>query len=693
MKFLALRNRDFHYVIDLPLIHQPIKVILRDDNCLENMVLTETLSNNSNSWKMKYGIMSSMKTFKALNNTHIYRTFSSAGGSSLVNYLPYSISYLLGNVSALPTLYLQSQVTKKLSAEDLTCTTNRSHNDILGLQDSGYPFIFKFYAFIRKHMAFAPYNFTLLQNDPLRRLSPSCRLQVEVYHFLDWLVSSESAANMLISYGLCQIKNGYTTAHLAEISCLDRQNLTVTAEKIVKEKMREGEYIWEDDEDAGKNLNQIFITLCATIAILIIVSIILIRYFCAHHQAISEYIIDIEHMEPSSTSANTQVSQSACKMKNTAFLEYALGSSSEQRTLNSITNVKNPRKITTNTWVYADSILSIAPVSRRYKSKEVLLKPTNLASSSIRFIGKRRAKFQQYTEVDHENVQRFYGLAKFSASKGRLKRNYLLHQLEKIRKTQQEENAMTQGYSESDFILPWIYYIIVEPCVRGSLFELLHSGQFEISKPMKLTLASDIASGMAYLHSKKIVHGRLSSLTCLLDSKWVVKIARWQHIRELAQTDYNDSKTNTFRGISRHRLKVSWHPEYLRLVWKSPAQLKSIIAVHKNGVLPTLHHGDHTGLMEHVFTKRSRGETRKNKTVEKMEAGHDVSEIENEYRSKACDVYSFGVIMTEIWSLEVPFQTALSVYQQEYQLAEAICKNTYKLPISINMPLKVGKYV
>ncbi len=62
-----------------------------------------------------------------------------------------------------------------------------------------------------------------------------------------------------------------------------------------------------------------------------------------------------------------------------------------------------------------------------------------------------------------------------------------------------------------------------------------------------------------------------------------------------------------------------------------------------------------------------------------------------DYRTTACDVYSFGVILAELWNAEVPFQTALENYAHEYQLAEAICRKAVRLNISTNMPSKVSQ--
>lgn len=40
----------------------------------------------------------------------------------------------------------------------------------------------------------------------------------------------------------------------------------------------------------------------------------------------------------------------------------------------------------------------------------------------------------------------------------------------------------------------------------------------------RFSFATDVARGMSYLHQHRICHGRLKSLNCVLDDRWVCKI-------------------------------------------------------------------------------------------------------------------------------------------------------------------------
>jgi serine/threonine protein kinase len=69
--------------------------------------------------------------------------------------------------------------------------------------------------------------------------------------------------------------------------------------------------------------------------------------------------------------------------------------------------------------------------------------------------------------------------------------------------------------------------IIMEYCERGSLFEVLHDTSQVIDYKMILRLLLQIAEALVYLHSNRppILHRDLKSLNVLLDEHWGVKVA------------------------------------------------------------------------------------------------------------------------------------------------------------------------
>ncbi|KAG7487760.1 hypothetical protein MATL_G00026820 [Megalops atlanticus] len=67
--------------------------------------------------------------------------------------------------------------------------------------------------------------------------------------------------------------------------------------------------------------------------------------------------------------------------------------------------------------------------------------------------------------------------------------------------------------------------IITEYCPKGSLADVLLNEDVPINWGFRLSFATDIARGMAYLHQHKMFHGRLHSRNCIIDDRWVCKIS------------------------------------------------------------------------------------------------------------------------------------------------------------------------
>ncbi|XP_076019064.1 atrial natriuretic peptide receptor 1 [Genypterus blacodes] len=66
--------------------------------------------------------------------------------------------------------------------------------------------------------------------------------------------------------------------------------------------------------------------------------------------------------------------------------------------------------------------------------------------------------------------------------------------------------------------------IVTEYCPKGSLNDVLLNEEIPLNWGFRFSFATDIARGMSYLHHHRICHGRLKSLNCVLDDRWVCKI-------------------------------------------------------------------------------------------------------------------------------------------------------------------------
>ncbi|KAI5609296.1 atrial natriuretic peptide receptor 2-like, partial [Silurus asotus] len=67
--------------------------------------------------------------------------------------------------------------------------------------------------------------------------------------------------------------------------------------------------------------------------------------------------------------------------------------------------------------------------------------------------------------------------------------------------------------------------IVTEYCPKGSLSDVLLNEEIPLNWGFRFSFATDIARGMSYLHQHKICHGRLTSSNCVIDDRWVCKIA------------------------------------------------------------------------------------------------------------------------------------------------------------------------
>ncbi|XP_072918627.1 atrial natriuretic peptide receptor 2-like isoform X2 [Hemitrygon akajei] len=67
--------------------------------------------------------------------------------------------------------------------------------------------------------------------------------------------------------------------------------------------------------------------------------------------------------------------------------------------------------------------------------------------------------------------------------------------------------------------------IVTEYCPKGSLSDVLFNEDIPLNWGFRLSFATDVSRGMAYLHHRKVYHGRLKSTNCIIDDRWVCKIA------------------------------------------------------------------------------------------------------------------------------------------------------------------------
>ncbi|KAK2151738.1 hypothetical protein LSH36_353g08046 [Paralvinella palmiformis] len=74
-------------------------------------------------------------------------------------------------------------------------------------------------------------------------------------------------------------------------------------------------------------------------------------------------------------------------------------------------------------------------------------------------------------------------------------------------------------------------YLVSDHAEKGSLTDVLQNTGYTLDNNLKYSLALDVATGMDFLHNNGIVHGSLTSDCCLMDYRWNVKITHWEILK------------------------------------------------------------------------------------------------------------------------------------------------------------------
>ncbi|XP_053549133.1 atrial natriuretic peptide receptor 2-like [Bombina bombina] len=151
---------------------------------------------------------------------------------------------------------------------------------------------------------------------------------------------------------------------------------------------------------------------------------------------------------------------------------------------------------------------------RQYNNNAPLGQCLDIAPNTV-LIGSSTESFMQTGQYDGRRV----------AAKRIYKNNFTISktirkEVQLVRKLDHQNICKFFGGSVEGNI-----YIITEYCPKGSLADVLLNDNVPLNWGFRLSFATDIARGMAYLHHHKIYHGRLTSRNCVIDDRWVCKIS------------------------------------------------------------------------------------------------------------------------------------------------------------------------
>ncbi|XP_031367496.1 atrial natriuretic peptide receptor 1-like isoform X4 [Apis dorsata] len=111
--------------------------------------------------------------------------------------------------------------------------------------------------------------------------------------------------------------------------------------------------------------------------------------------------------------------------------------------------------------------------------------------------------------------------------------------------------------------------LLTEYCPKGSLQDILENEQIKLDRVFRGSLIHDIVRGMVYLHASEVKsHGNLKSSNCVVDSRFVLKIADFG-LHELRRPAYCEPEVDK-NNYAFWRGQLWTAPELLRMERRPP---------------------------------------------------------------------------------------------------------------------------
>lgn len=176
-------------------------------------------------------------------------------------------------------------------------------------------------------------------------------------------------------------------------------------------------------------------------------------------------------------------------------------------------------------------------------------------------------------------------------------------------------------------------YVIGEYCRKGSLADVLQDNRITMTLEFKLALALDVCQGMCFLHNQHLIHGNLKACVCFVDAKWTVKVGDWEFLKLLTLNNEENAMIagNVYKGSLTKPSITS------REFWVAPEVLRA-----------------------HYKCKLT----------------------------QECDVFSFAILLQEIYTQEEPYSEYLGTSSTK-EILHAICSSNLRPKIQLDIPVSI----
>ena len=111
------------------------------------------------------------------------------------------------------------------------------------------------------------------------------------------------------------------------------------------------------------------------------------------------------------------------------------------------------------------------------------------------------------------------------------------------------------------------WFSIYKGQTRGSVIDIIHDTKIKMTTAGMTVICKEIIRGMEYLHKRAIIHGNLRGTCCMLDFHWTVKITNW-HTEKLKSSDhFIEHKIYDYKNLKQE-------DEIIPLYWIAPELIK-----------------------------------------------------------------------------------------------------------------------
>ncbi|VDO12960.1 unnamed protein product [Rodentolepis nana] len=517
------------------------------------------------------------------------------------------------------------------------------------------------------------------------KLNPDvCKATTELKRFLEWVVTSEIARDILNNASCVLIgdKYGVLKSYLTSMECSrDESLITVDLYTHKFEAKEDSGTTNNDDDDDGDDGDLDNITIFTVAAncfgiLLLVIGVMVMRRFLSQWAEIRGdvwKITEVDLVPPEAEgleSFSVLIPQTSSRQ---SFTQFECRASCQRSSL----------------FVPGFNTVDSKSICGIYKSTSVILNPTHIPLSRI-FDYNTRKTLIELRKVSHSRVLRFHGLANIVD-----RTDTQLAEDEEMRDFRfaagdNFSERLNFSFENNDINT---YYLVTEQCTGENIFYFMHCASMGFPYEAKVLVIIQLIDAIDYLHDHGIVHGKLNSQCCQFDHNFNIKVSDWECVEILEK--YGRLHNSDIYLPSK---MIDFLQKVNALRPASDRKCRTMNCINMNAVMRLRWRPPECLCFELPLVKElfSYPEEPIQATDEQFERIEELGEEDTQKRSyeinlshfqdPAVDIYSLGVIVNEVWARAIPYSEKDPEYEGEIKLLEAVAQGEISLEIPTNVP-------